>query len=390
MTAVVTAVRGRRDTTAFIRLPYRVYREDPHWVAPLERERRAFLNPRRNPFFDFGTAELFLARRGDEVVGRIAAVIDPRYNARHHPGHGLFGLFECVDDVQTAEALFTAAADWLRGRGMTAVLGPLSFSTNEECGLLTEGFDSPPTVMMAHNPPYYQRLLTECGFAKAKDLWSWRLPMPREGELPPVFDRVGDRARSRQNVTIRPLDPKRFDEDMAQVKEIYNAAWSQNWASVPLTDREFDHLLAELKPVLRPELVILAQVDGDPAAFTMWLPDANQALRAARGRLTTFGLPTGLVRMARAARRIDRVRAVAGGAKEKYRHSGLVPAVLAQAHRAAHRLGYRETEFSWVLEDNAQSNRVIQATGAVRFRTHRLYQRAIDPADTRPQERGTP
>jgi GNAT superfamily N-acetyltransferase len=376
MTVTVTPVRGRADTTAFIRLPYAIYRDDPHWVAPLERERRAFLDPRRNPFYDVGTVQLFLARRGDEVVGRIAAVTDARFNDRHDSGCGQFGLFECVDDAEVAAALFDAAAGRLSERGLGRMLGPLSFSTNDECGLLVEGFDRPPTVLMPHNPPYYPKLFTGCGFTKAKDLLSWRVPMPSDGEPTPVVRRATERALGAPGVRVRPLDPQRFDADLAAVKEIYNDAWAENYASVPMTDREFETLVGQLKPVLRPELLQLAEVHGEPAAFTLWLPDTNQALRAARGRLTTYGLPTGLIRITRAARRINRTRAVTSGIKKEHRNRGLIAALFTQAQRAAFRLGYTETEFSWILEDNHHANRYVKAAGGIHFRTHRLYERA--------------
>ncbi|GAB2783572.1 N-acetyltransferase [Streptomyces sp. NPDC054796] len=375
MTLTITQADGRPDITAFIRFPYDLYHEDPLWVAPLERERRAFLDPRRNPFHDFGSVRLFLARRGRTVVGRIAAVVDPRYNERHDPKCGHFGLFECVEDSTVAAALFGAAAEWLSERGMTRILGPLSLTTNDECGVLVDGFDSPPTMLMPHNPPYYAHLLTDCGFTKAKDLLSWRIPMPPDGEPPAAIRRVADRALSAPGVRVRPLDPKRFEADMAAVKDIYNDAWAENYAAVPMTDREFAHTVRKLKPVLRPELLQLVEVHGEPAGFTLWLPDANQALRAARGRLTTLGLPVGLLRINRASRRITRTRGVTSGIKKEHRNRSLAAALFTQAQRAAFRLGYTESELSWILEDNHHANRYAKATGGIHFRTHRLYER---------------
>ncbi|WP_369250269.1 hypothetical protein [Streptomyces sp. R41] len=371
----VTPVRGRADTTAFVRLPYAVYRDDPLWVAPLERERRAFLDPGRNPFFEVGTVQLFLARRGRRVVGRIAAVVDPRHHERHDPRCGQFGLFECVDEPAVAAALFEAAADWLGERGLSRMLGPLNFSLNDECGLLVDGYDRPPTMLMPHNPPYYPRLFEDCGFTKAKDLLSWRIPMPADGEPPARFRRAAQRALAAPGVRVRALDPDRFDADMAVVKDIYNDAWSENYAATPMTDREFAHAVREFRPILKPELVQIAEVHGEPAGFLLCLPDANQALRAARGRLTRYGLPIGLIRIARATRRIQRTRALACGIKREHRNWGLAAAMFAQAQRAAFRLGHTETEFSWVLEDNRHVNSYTKAAGGILFRTHRLYER---------------
>ncbi|MDX2811248.1 N-acetyltransferase [Streptomyces sp. PA03-5A] len=371
----VTPVEDRAATTAFIRLPYALYRDEPHWVAPLEREVRAFLDPRRNPFFETAEARLFLARRGRRTVGRIAAVTDPRFHERHDYKCGHFGLFECADDLEAAGALFDAVADWLAGRGLTRMLGPLSFSVNDECGLLVDGFDGPPSVGIPYNPPYYADLLTGCGFGKAKDLLSWLVPMPPDGEPPAAIARVAARTLADPAVRVRPLDPDRYEADMAVIKDIYNDAWAENYASVPLTDAEFLHMAAQLKSVLHPELVRIAEVDGEPAAFTLWVPDVNQALRTARGRLTTWGLPVGMLRISRAMGRITRVRGGTSGVRKEHRSRGLVAVLLADAQRAAFRLGYTETDLSWILEDNRGSNRHAQAMGGVHFRTHRLYER---------------
>ncbi|MFI0915324.1 N-acetyltransferase [Streptomyces abikoensis] len=372
----VEPVHGRRAITSFIRLPYAIYGNDPNWVAPLERERRAFLDPHRNPFFEVGTAELFVARRGGRVVGRIAAVVDTRYTARH-PGCGFFGLFECVDDHDVAEALFTTVADRLRGRGLTDMLGPVNFTTHHECGLLVEGFDRPPAVLMPYNPPYYPALLEHHGFTKAKDLWSWLLPRSADGEPPAFLCRIADQAREREGVTVRPVDPVRSSADFLRVREVFNDAWSENWGSVPMTDKEAGHFVRELGPALRPELMLVAEVRGDPAAFLLCLPDVNQALRAARGRLTTFGLPVGALRLTLASRRIDRIRATACGIRRKYRLLGLDALLYTGAYRAAHRLGYGEIESSWTLEDNHRINKAHRLLGASRIRTHRIYRRGI-------------
>ncbi|MFI8180279.1 N-acetyltransferase [Actinacidiphila glaucinigra] len=371
----VTPVDDRAATTAFVRLPYALHRDDPYWVAPLEREMRAFLDPRRNPFFDTAEARLFLARRGRRTVGRIAAVADPRFQERHDFTCGHFGLFECADDLEAAGALFDAAAAWLAGRGLTRMLGPLSFSVNDECGVLVDGFDGPPSVGIPYNPPYYADLLTGCGFGKAKDLLSWLVPMPPDGEPPAAIARVAARTLADPAVRVRPLDRDRYEDDMAAIRDIYNDAWAENYASVPLTDAEFLHMAAQLKSVVHPELVRIAEVDGEPAAFTLWVPDVNQALRAARGRLTTWGLPIGMLRISRAMGRITRVRGGTSGVRKEHRSRGLVAVLLADAQRAAFRLGYTETDLSWILEDNRGSNRHAQAMGGVHFRTHRLYER---------------
>lgn len=372
---VVTPVRCRADITKFIRQPYSVYRNDPNWTPPLQREQRSLLVPGHNPFLDFATVELFLARRAARVVGRIAAILDPRYNAYHGNVHGFFGMFESVNDLDVAQALLATTAGWLHRQGRDTMLGPMNFSTNYECGLLIEGFEEPATVMMPYNPSYYPTLLEACGMTKVKDLWSWLLPPG--GEPVRRMGTVAEAIRRRDGVTVRPIDLRTFDAEMARIKMIYHAAWANNWGFVPMTDHEFTHLAKRLRPVLRPELVRIAEVDGQPAGFALALPDVNQALQASRGRLTRFGLPVGLLRMLRTARSISRMRWVALGVTEEHRGCGLWMVLYVDILRAGHSLGYSQQEISWTLEDNRAVNRAIEAVDGVRTKTHRIYQRDL-------------
>ncbi|MFH0241877.1 N-acetyltransferase [Streptomyces sp. HK10] len=378
----VGPVRGRADTAAFTALPRTLHRGDPYWVPPARGGLRAPTDRRRNPFFEVGAAELFLARRGRKAVGRIAAAVDSRYQALHEARGGLFGLFECADDPGAASALFDAAARWLRARGLETMLGPLGFSVHDECGVLVEGFDGPPTVMMPYNPAHYPALYAACGLAKAKDLLSWRVPMPPGGEPPEAAARAARWAADTPDVRLRPLDPCRRDADLAAVRDIYADAWSGNYAFVPMTGREFSHAMDRLRPLVRPELVWFAEVRGEPVAFTFWLPDANQALRAARGM--PLGRLLGRLHMPRAVRRIDRVRVILTGVRAAHRARGLTAALLAEAQRSAFRLGYAESEFSWLLEDNRDANRYAEAFGGVLHRRHRLYRRDLAPRPAAP------
>jgi GNAT superfamily N-acetyltransferase len=371
----VTPVRTSGDKTAFIRLPYALYKGDPYWVPPLEMERRDFLDPNKNPFFEFGEVELFLARREGEVVGRLAAVRDPRYNEFHGTKHGFFGLFECVNDAGVARALFEAAWVWLRERGFDTVLGPMNFSTNYECGTLVEGFDSAPAILMTYNPPYHAGLLEACGFSKAKDLWAWELSS--SAEPPEKVVRIAEKIRQREGIQVRSVRLKEFEVEVARIKKVYNAAWEKNWGFVPMTDKEFDHLARELKTVVEAELLLIAEVKGDPVAFSMTLPDANHALKAAGGRLTKFGLPIGLVKMMLAARHIKRLRLVTLGIKEGYRRRGLDAILYLDTLRKAKGLGYEGGEISWTLEDNHLVNRAIESMGGKRTKTYRIYQKPL-------------
>lgn len=371
----VTPVRGGSEVTAFIRLPYSIYKDDPNWVPPLEMERRDFLNPKKNPFFDFGEVELFLARRGGQVVGRIAAIRDPRYNEFHGTKWGFFGLFECINDVGVARALLDTAERWAKERGFDNLVGPMNFSTNAECGVLVEGFSTPPAIMMTYNPSYYAALLEACGFAKAKDLWAWELSSA--AAPPEKVVRIAEKIREREGVKVRHVDLKDFESEVRRIKTIYNAAWEKNWGFVPMTDREFDHMAKEMKAVVRPELLLVAEVKGEPVAFSMTLPDANEAIKAANGRLTTFGLPIGLAKLVLASRKIRRLRLVTLGIKEGYRRRGLDAILYLDTLRTAAKLGYEGGEISWTLEDNHLVNRAIESMGGKKSKTYRLYERGL-------------
>jgi len=371
----VTPVRSGADKTAFIRMVYPLYQGDSNWVPPLEMERKDFLERKKNPFFDFGDVELFLARRGEQVVGRIAAVKDPHYNEFHGTNEGFFGLFECINDAGVARALFDAASKWLRAQGFGKVLGPMNFSTNHEVGLLVDGFERPPAIMTTYNPPYYATLIEANGFTKAKDLWSFELSS--SVQPPEKVARIAEKIRTREGVTVRSVDLKKFEEEVRLIKGIYNAAWEKNWGFVPMTEREFDHLARDMKQIVRPELLLIAEVKGEPVAFSMTIPDANEALKAANGRLTTFGLPIGLAKLLLASRKIRRLRLITLGIKEGYRRRGLDAILYLDTLRTAHQLGYEGGEISWTLEDNHLVNRAIESMGGKRSKTHRVYERAL-------------
>ncbi|MBE4752477.1 N-acetyltransferase [Corallococcus sp. ZKHCc1 1396] len=371
----VTPVRGASDRTAFIRLPYALYRDDPNWVPPLEMERKDFLDPKKNPFFDYAEVELFLARRGSDVVGRVAAIKNPRHMEVHGTKEGFFGLFECVNDAGVARGLLDAASAWLKARGIDRLLGPANFSSNQDWGLLVEGFDTPPALMMPYNPTYYLGLLETCGFTKAKDLWAYELSS--SAEPPEKVARIAEKIRQREGVTVRPVNLKDFPAEVARIKEVYNSAWEKNWGFIPFTEREFDHMAKEMKTIVRPELVLIAEVKGEPVAFSMTLPDANPAFKAANGRLTTFGLPIGLMKLVLASRSLKRLRLLTLGIKEGYRRRGLDAILYLDTLRTAKALGYTGGEISWTLEDNHLVNRAIESMGGQRSKTYRVFQRPV-------------
>jgi GNAT superfamily N-acetyltransferase len=372
----VALVSSGLEKDRFIRFPWEIYAGDPNWVPPLLMERHEFLDAAKNPFYRHADVALFLARRAGKIVGRIAAVEDRNFNAFHGSKTAYFGLFECIDDAGVAAALFATAKSWARWRGLTQVIGPLSLSTNYEAGLLVDGFDTPPYVMMAYNPAYYVDLLEACGWRKAKDLYAFE----RSAKVSPPerFLRVADKIRSHAGITVRSLDLEDFDNELVRIKSIYNSAWEKNWGFVPMTDAEFDKLAADLKPLIVPELALIAEDHGDPIGFSLSIPDIHQAIRHADGRLTTYGIPIGLAKLLWYKRKIDRVRMMTLGVKQGWRRRGIDAVLIVDTIRRTDELGYSGGEVGWTLEDNDLINRAIEGVGCKRSHTYRIYESPVE------------
>jgi GNAT superfamily N-acetyltransferase len=371
----ISSVCSRHDRDAFLKFPWRIYADDPAWVPPLLIERKQFLDRKKHPFYRHGDAELFLARRGGEIVGRIMASDDPNYNKLHQSNVGCFGLFESIEDHAVAAALFTAASNWLRARGRDEIMGPIDYSTNYVCGLLIDGFQHPPTVLTAHNPPYYARLIESCGFAKAKDWYAWWF-----SEFPEPAARLRKIAAVRAHkigVTIRPVDLRDIDAESRRLRTIYNQAWEKNWGFVPFTEAEFNHLAHELKPLIVPQGLLIAEVGTEPVGFVIGVPDINVALRHMSGRLTHFGLPIGLLKLFYYKNKIRTGRLVALGVIERYRRAGIAEMLVLRLMDEAFKRGFTG-ELSMTLEDNFMINRFIEAMGAAKYKTYRIYNRRID------------
>ena len=370
----ISEVSSRRDRNAFIKFPWRIYANDPAWVPPLIIERKEFLNRKRHPFYKHGDAALFLARsRSGEIVGRIMASDDPNYNSLHQSNVGCFGLFECIEDRKVASALFQAAGDWLRKKGRTEMMGPIDYSTNYVCGLLIDGFQFPPTILTAHNPPYYRALIESCGFIKAKDWYAWWFADPTKAVT--HLRRFAERIRRRCPVTIRPGNLKNIREESTRLRQIYNQAWEKNWGFVPFTQAEFDFMTRELKPLLVPEFVWIAEIGSEPVGFTLCLPDINVVLRQINGRLTRFGFPIGLIKLLLYKRRIRQGRLIALGIIEKYRRAGVAEMLVLRVMEETMIKRGITGELSMTLEDNFMINRFLEAIGATRYKTYRIYRK---------------
>jgi GNAT superfamily N-acetyltransferase len=371
----IAQVISRADRDAFIKFAWRIYQNDSAWVPPLLLERKEFLDRKKHPFFEHGDAALFLARMGGEIVGRIMASDDPRYNSLHRSNVGCFGLFECVGDASVAAALFDAAADWLRSKGRDEMMGPIDYSTNYVCGLLVEGFEFPPTLLTAHNPPYYESLMKGAGFRKVTDFYAWWFSEPAEAAT--RLRRLAASVKRRHSATIRRGDLKDFRAEAGRLREIYNEAWKDNWGFVPFTEKEFEFLAKELKQLVVPEFTLIAEVDAEPVGFILCVPDINVALRKINGRLTNCGLPIGLAKLLYHKSRIRTARLIALGVKPKYRRGGIAEMLVLRIIEDAMLQRGFTGELSMTLEDNHLINRFLSAIGAKRYKTYRIYQRQI-------------
>jgi GNAT superfamily N-acetyltransferase len=352
----------------FIGFPYWLYRHDPYWVPPLRIAQKQLFDVRRHPFYAHAEMQCFLARTRGRTAGRIAAIFDRNYNEFHAEQAGFFGFLETAEAQPVAEALLDAARSWLIKKGARMIRGPVNPSMNYECGLLVDGFDSSPRIMMTYNPPYYAVMLERAGLSKAKDLYAYYSPPDRV--LRAKVERVAERSLHTNGVRIRALRIDAFDEELERVWKVYNSAWSRNWGFVPMTREEFYHTAREMKPILKPDLALVGEVDGQAVGFALALPDINQALKRAGGRLFPFGLPKILYYQ----RSIRSLRVIALGVVQAFRTSGVAAAFYATLIRNSLRLGYENCEMSWILEDNVLMNRSIEALGVKRYKTYRIYE----------------
>jgi len=369
---VVRPVASRSDRDRFIRFPWRIYGDDPVWVAPLISEVRAAIDPARHPFHEHAEVELFLAWRGAEVVGRIAAILNRTHIEVHEEKAGFFGLFESINDPVVSRALLRAAGTWLHERGMQIIRGPMNLSTNDELtspGVLIDGFDSPPVLLMGHTPAYYAPLLEGDGFTKSKDLLAYWM----ENVVQERFTRFAERIRERHNVRIRHLDMQHFEADVALVQRIYNAAWERNWGFVPMSEAEIRHMAKSFRPIVVPEYVLLAFVGDEPVGFSLLLPDYNVALKRVNGRMFPFGV----VRFLWHRRRIHTVRMLTLGLIPEYRNRGLDALLIHSQILTSLGKGVTGGECSWILEDNWEMRRGLERMDAYVYKTYRVYEKAL-------------
>lgn len=367
----IRPVRTSSDTKKFIDFIYTFYKEDPNWSPPLRMDREKLIDKKKNPFYKHSHMELFLAERDGKVIGRIGAIVNDNHNREHNDKVGFFGFFECVNEQPVADALFAEARTYLRSKGMDAMRGPANPSVNDEYGLLVEGFDSPAVVLMTYNPPYYETLILNAGLKKEKDLYAYLLD--QNTVYTDKFIRANEIVKQRNSLTFRAINMKDFEGEVRRIKEVYNAAWQYNWGAVAMTDEEFDALATDLKMVVEPELVLIAEAKGKMIGFALSLPDINVRLMQNRNG----GLIGGLLRLLVFKKRIDLCRIIVLGVVPEYQKTGAAGVLFYETAVRAKKLGYQYGEASWILEDNVMMNRAAETMQGKRYKTYRIYQQQL-------------
>jgi hypothetical protein len=372
----VRPVLGRAERKAFVELPHALYRNDPAWVPPLHMEQHELITPGKNPFFEHAEAALFLAWQDGKPVGRISAQIDQEYLRLHNEPVGFFGFFECVEDQGVADGLFAAAEDWLRQRRMQTVRGPFTLSINEYAGLLIQGFDSQPFIMMPHHLPYYQGLIEKAGYHKAKDLISFSYDPTKPP--PEMAQGLADEVAKHPGLRIREVDAKNLLADLKVVLDVFNEAWAKNWGFTPLTENEVKKVAKDLSMILDPRVALIAEVDGEPAAICIVVPNLNEAIRDLNGRLFPFGFLKLLWRIK--VRGLRSLRLMLLGVRPKFRGSvlgGLSVLLYCEVHRRGVGRGVDRAELGWTLEDNQKINAGIEMMGGVPYKKYRVFEKSL-------------
>lgn len=375
MALEVRPVASKRDLTTFIKLPWRLYRNEPHWVPPLISDRRKFLDRRKNPWFEHGEAQYFLAWRDGRAVGRITAQVDHVLNEFQDNRWGLFGFFECDDDPEAAAALFDAAEQWLRGRGRDRMVGPADFTMNDECGVLVEGFELEPIILTNWTKRYYPGLIESAGLERAMDTLMWHLEISGRDRVNPAIWRVARRVESKYGITVRPMRKKDINAEIDRFLEVYNEAWERNWGFSPLTEAEVRHYAKTLKPILDEHWAFVAEKDGETVGAALTVPDYNQVFKRMNGRILPFGWLQFLLHR----KKIDRVRVFALGVKREWQHTGVAARFYEMHFDSAEVTPQTYGEMGWILETNKSMNRAMEGMGGRVVRRYRLFEKLFDP-----------
>lgn len=371
----VVPVSSGKQQKQFLNLPWEINREDPNWMPPLRQNQKLLCGFGKHPFYDAAESQAFLAVRDGRPVGRVLAIVNHAHNEFHDDKLGFFGFFESVDDAEVSGALFDAAAEWLRGKGMDSVRGPADPSINYEWGLLIDGFQTPPYFMMTHNLPYYERLFEDWGLAKSQDLYAFGgdISILKNLKDQKKLMRMDETIRERFGITVRPMDGKRFAQEVETFLRIYNEALTNTWGYVPMSRSELLHMAKDLKHLIVPELAIVAEVEGEPIGVMFGLLDYNPRIKKIDGKLFPFGF----MRLLYNKRSIKRIRVVSTNVLPKYQGWGVGLVLALGMVYPGLEYGLEECEFSWVLETNDLSRKTLEKGGAPKYKTYRVYDRAL-------------
>lgn len=368
----IIPVSSKRELTQFIDFPHELYKNDPNYVPELFIAQRDILT--KHPFHKHSSLQTYLAFENGKIIGRIAAILNNNHNAFNKTNDGFFGFFDCIDDQETADLLFKTATDWLKEKKVSKMIGPVNPSTNETCGLLVKGFDTPPVVMMTYNAPYYERLIEKAGFKKQTDLlaWQWKGASYNDKSVH-LVDKLTDRLK-RSDITIRKVRLDKFKEEAAALREVYNNAWDKNMGFFPMTNEEFDYTAKDLKMIIDPDFCLIAEQHGKIVGFGVAIPDVNQILRTIKkGRL----LPTGIFKLLLGKSKIKGIRIMLLGVVDGYRKMGIEAVLYGTIIKEYARKGLEYAEASWTLEHNDMVNRAIEAIGGDPYKTYRIYEKEI-------------
>ncbi|MBK8984427.1 MAG: hypothetical protein IPM38_19435 [Ignavibacteria bacterium] len=371
----ILEVGSETEKNKFIEFPYKFYKGNKYWVEPLRFDVKNNLDEKKNPFYKHAKIKLWLAYKNGELSGRIAGIINDTHNKFYNDKVGFFGFFESVNDINVSNALFEKAAEFVKVNGMDTLRGPVNPSTNDECGLLTDSFDSPPVMLMPYNPEYYLKLYDSFGLKKAKDLYALWISKDVIKNEPMMnkLNRISEMIIKKENLTIRNVNMKDFKNEVQKVREIYNNAWQENWGFVPMTEEEFNFIADNLKLAVDPDYVEFAEIDGNPIGFSLALPDVNQAIKGLNGKLFPFGFIKFLLNK----KKIDQLRVIIMGVKKEYHKKGIDAVFYRNIIKAGNRKGIRGAEISWVLEDNLAMKQTAEKLGAHVYKTYRIFDKAL-------------
>jgi len=365
----IKEVSGRKSLKEFACLPLNLYRNEPFYASPLIKDMMEHLTE-KNPFFKRAKAKFFIAYKDDKPAGRIASIVNYAHLEFHRDNVGFFGLFECINDQSIANILFDTAKNFLIENNLQIMRGPMNLSTNEECGFLYEGFETPSMIMIPYNPRYYNQLAEGYGMKKVKDLYCFIADVPKE--LPSKIERISLFAE-KQGIRARKVNLRNFKNELYAFMEVYNEAWRENWGFIPITKEEVDYMAERLKPIALSELVIVAEKDNEPVGFFGAVPDFNEILKKIKGRLT----PISIIKALYYRKKIKSIRLLLFGVKKAYRHKGVESIMLREAFKGAIKYGFKKVEFSWILEDNFDTINLTQIINAKRYKTLRIYEKHI-------------